>query len=268
MKSTVYDLKGNKKGSIELPEVFSTPHRPDLIKRAFFAGFTARLQKWGADKLAGQRTSGEGRGTGHGLARVKRVKAGAFRSGRKGRAYSPKFRSFPAAGVAVFSPQVRGGRRAHPPKQEKTLVERINEKEKRKAIRSAIASTIDKELVTSRGHAFELELPIVIEDDLQEVAKAKQAKEILDALKLSKELDRLKQVSIRAGKGKMRGRKYRRKVGPLIVVSEDKGISKAVRNLGVDVAKADQLNAEILSPGAHGARLVIWTESAIKGISA
>ncbi len=268
MKSTVYDLKGNKKGSVELPKVFSTPYRSDLIKRAFLAAFTARLQKWGADKLAGQRTSGEGRGTGHGMARVKRVKAGPFRSGRGKRAYGPKFRSFPAAGVAVFAPQVRGGRRAHPPKQEKNLAEGINKKERQKAVRSAIASTIDKELVLSRGHKFEIGLPIIMEDSIQEIAKVKQAREVLDALKLSEELNRIKQRSIRAGKGKSRGRKYRKKTGPLFIVSEDKGLSKAVKNLGLEVARTDQLNAEILSPGAHGARLVIWTESAIKSLGA
>ncbi len=268
MKATIYTTSGKKKSDIELPKVFSTPYRPDLIKRAFISALTARLQGWGADKRAGKRTSGEGIGTGFGMARIKRVKGGAFRSGRKGRPYAPKFRSFPAAGVAVFAPQVMGGRRAHPPKSEAILHERINRKERQKAVQSAIAATANEELVRSRGHKFEIPLPIIIEDSMQEVTKTKQAKEILESLKLSAELARSGERSIRAGKGKTRNRRYRKKVGPLLVIAEDKGVSKAVAGLGLDVVNAKQLNAELLSPGAHGARLVIWTESAIRSLGA
>ena len=268
MKAIIYTTSGKKKSEMELPAVFSTPYRPDLIKRAFISALTARLQPWGANKNAGKRTSGEGIGTGFGMARIKRVKGGAFRSGRKGRPYAPKFRSFPAAGVAVFAPQVMGGRRAHPPKAESILHERINKKERQKAVQSAIAATANEEIVRSRGHKFELSLPLIVEDSLQDVTKAKQAKEILESLKLTEELDRSGERSIRAGKGKTRSRRYRTRVGPLIVVAEDKGVSKAVASLGLDVVNAKQLNTELLSPGAHGARLVIWTESAIRSLGA
>jgi large subunit ribosomal protein L4e len=50
----------------------------------------------------------------------------------------------------------------------------------------------------------------------------------------------------------------------LIVVGSDSGISKAARNLpGVDITEVHGLNAELLAPGTHPGRLVVWTRSAI-----
>ena len=70
---------------------------------------------------------------------------------------------------------------------------------------------------------------------------------------------------VRAGKGKMRGRKMKKTVGPLIVVAEDEGIKKAARNMpGVDVETVDSLNVELMAPGTHPGRLTIWTRSAIE----
>jgi large subunit ribosomal protein L4e len=63
----------------------------------------------------------------------------------------------------------------------------------------------------------------------------------------------------------MRGRKHKKGKGPLIVVGEDNGIGFAARNLpGVEVSNVYGLNAELLAPGAHPGRLVIWTQSAIE----
>ncbi|NOR47934.1 MAG: 50S ribosomal protein L4, partial [Methanosarcinaceae archaeon] len=72
---------------------------------------------------------------------------------------------------------------------------------------------------------------------------------------------------IRAGKGKLRGRKYKHKKSVLIVAGEQSLITKAANNLsGVDVATVDSLNAELLAPGTHAGRLTIWTESAISNL--
>jgi large subunit ribosomal protein L4e len=63
----------------------------------------------------------------------------------------------------------------------------------------------------------------------------------------------------------MRGRKYRKRKGPLIVIAEDKGISKAAKNIeGLDCCMTTKLNAELLAPGTNAGRLTIYTESAIK----
>ena len=72
---------------------------------------------------------------------------------------------------------------------------------------------------------------------------------------------------IRAGKGKKRGRKYKRKKSILFVVGKAEKIFKAARNLeGVDVVESRNLNAELLAPGALAGRLTVWSEDALKGL--
>ncbi|HDJ96454.1 MAG TPA: 50S ribosomal protein L4, partial [Candidatus Aenigmarchaeota archaeon] len=79
------------------------------------------------------------------------------------------------------------------------------------------------------------------------------------------ELEKVKERKVRAGKGKRRGRKYKRKKGPLIVVANDNGIFKAAKNLtGVDVCLVNNLNAELLAPGAMPGRLTIFSKAAIE----
>ncbi len=86
---------------------------------------------------------------------------------------------------------------------------------------------------------------------------------MLKKLGMEKELERIKERKIRAGKGKMRGRKYKKRVGPLFVVSKRCDLMKSARNLG-DVILVKDLNAEALAPGTQPGRLTLWTESAIK----
>lgn len=243
----VYDLEGNPVGAVELPEIFSAPVRPDLIRRAALALLTSRLQPKGTDPLAGLRTTAESWGVGHGVARVPRIKGG-FRAARV--------------------PQAVGGRRAHPPKVEKKIREYINEKEKRLATVSALAAAADPNLVKARGHRVEAvkQIPMVVVDDLEGITRAAEARKVLMALGLWGDVERaMEGTRIRAGKGKMRGRRYKVPKGPLIVVAEDRGISLAVRNFpGVDVTTARMLNVVHLAPGGHPGRLTLFTVSALK----
>jgi len=64
----------------------------------------------------------------------------------------------------------------------------------------------------------------------------------------------------------MRGRKYRKTKGPLIVVSNNTSkMYKAGRNLpGFEVIDVTSLNAELLAPGAEPGRLVIWSLESIE----
>jgi large subunit ribosomal protein L4e len=72
---------------------------------------------------------------------------------------------------------------------------------------------------------------------------------------------------IRAGRGKTRGRKRKVGKGPMLVISEDLGLVKAAGNLpGVDIVKVEDLNAELLAPGAHPGRLVVWSKTAFTSI--
>jgi large subunit ribosomal protein L4e len=165
-------------------------------------------------------------------------------------------------------PQAVGGRRAHPPKPQKILTEKINNKERRKAIMSAIAATTNPELVAGRGHKFDVKLPLVVEDALESLTKTSEVREFLQNINLWDDVLRAKNRTIRAGKGKRRGRKYKRRKSLLIVASEDKGIVRAACNLpGVEVVSVKDLNAEVLAPGAQAGRLTVWSKSAISKLA-
>jgi len=94
----------------------------------------------------------------------------------------------------------------------------------------------------------------------------KEVLEVVNSLGLDEDLERaVNGRGIRAGKGKMRGRKMKTPKSFLIVVGEDQGISLGARNLpGVDIVEVHGLNAELLAPGTHPGRLVVWTKSAIE----
>jgi len=242
MEINVIDLSGNtaKKVSTSL---FDEPYRPDLIKKAVLALQANRRQPYGPHMYAGMRTSAEGWGPGRGVSRVARLK-----------------NSSRAARV----PQAVKGREAHPPKPEADRTEKINDKERFKAIRSAIAATGNIQLVKRRGHRFEAQLPLVAVDELSGLKKTKEVKSFMEAVNVWDDILRAKNRKIRAGKGKLRGRKYKKPKSVLIVTAEDNGICKAARNLsGVDVIMHERLNAELLAPGTCAGRLTIYTESAI-----
>jgi large subunit ribosomal protein L4e len=198
--------------------------------------------------MAGKRTSAESRGTGLGIARLPRVKGGG--------------------GRAAFAPGTVGGRQPHPPTSEKKIIKRIPKKEARLALLSAIAATASKDVVVSRGHAIEdvPHFPLIVKGSIEELTKTKEVEETLTILGILSDVYRVRASrKIRAGKGKRRGRKMKQAVGPLIVVAENKGIFKAATNIpGVDVATVNNLNAEMLAPGAHPGRLTLWTDGAIE----
>ncbi|TFG32537.1 50S ribosomal protein L4 [Candidatus Thorarchaeota archaeon] len=247
-----YTLTGKaSKESLDLPPQFDTPYRPDVIKRAVLALQSRRRQPHGVDELAGKRNTAQSWQTGHGRSRMPRIKG----SGTS------------AANKAGFAPGTVGGRVAHPPEARKVLVERINAKENRLAIRSAIAASANPKIVKSRGHNVENipNIPLIVSSKLESMATTKEVQEALTALGCGDDLERASNGrSVRAGKGKMRGRKMRTPKSLLIVVGADSGIGKAARNLpGVDIAEVHGLNAELLAPGTHAGRLVVWTTSAI-----
>ncbi len=66
---------------------------------------------------------------------------------------------------------------------------------------------------------------------------------------------------IRAGKGKMRNRRYVQRRGPLVIYDKSEGIHRAFRNLpGVETACVDRLNLLTLAPGGHIGRFCVWTQ--------
>ena len=65
-KANVYDLDGNKKGTIDLPSIFNVKPRKDLIHKATEVSFSKNKQIQGRDKRAGSRTARGGGYTGRG----------------------------------------------------------------------------------------------------------------------------------------------------------------------------------------------------------
>lgn len=162
-----------------------------------------------------------------------------------------------------------GGRRSHAPQPNKDNTEKINKKERRKAIRSAIAATASSGLVSARGHKFTRELPVVARNDLETLTKTTDVIKFLMAAGLWDDVLRAKAGRhIRAGKGKLRGRKYKGRKSLLFVAGNDSGLGKAARNLpGVDFVTVDRLNAELLAPGTRAGRLTVWTESSLEKLA-
>lgn len=252
VNTKTYSLKGKAGTAIKLPSQFDAPYRPDVIKRAVLAVQSRRFQPHGVDEMAGKKNTAQSWQTGHGRSRMPRIKG----SGTS------------AANKAGFAPGTVGGRVAHPPEARKVLVERINKRENRLAIRSAIAATANKARVQGRGHKVDSvpSIPLVVDNKLELLSTTKDIREVVSALGLDADLQRaISGRSIRAGKGKMRGRKMKTPTSFLIVVGSDKGVGLAARNLtGVAVVEVHGLNAELLAPGTHPGRLVLWTKSAIE----
>ncbi|MHA1302402.1 MAG: 50S ribosomal protein L4 [Candidatus Heimdallarchaeaceae archaeon] len=257
MKVTVLSINGTKTDTeITLPDIFHTPLRPDVIKRAVLAEQSWKRQRQGVNPLAGKLVSVENWGPGRGAARVPRTKGSRTHSAQRG----------------AFVPQARGGHKAHPPKVEKNIIEKINKKEHKLALKSTIAYTMQKDAIRNRGHKFDdkIEFPIVVENKAETISKTKDAIRLLQNLGVAPDLERVKKGrKIRPGRGKMRGRRYKTPVGPLIVVGDEESLLlKAAKNiLGVDVKAVNRLNTELLAPGTDPGRLTIWTEKAITALS-
>ena len=260
-KVDVFGADGKKAGTIDLPEQFSEGLRTDVIRRAVLAIASHNRQPYGTDPWAGTRTSASFRGergvygswANRGMHRTSRIRIGT--------GYQ--------TGTARMVPGAVKGRRAHPPKAEKIWDQKINAKERKLAIRSGIAATSDAGKIAARGHkAKGLQFPIVADDKIAAFRKTKDAVEFMLKIGLAEELHRIKEKRVRAGKGKTRGRKYRTKKGPLVVVAGSKNMAHAFSGIsGVDVVAVKNLNADVLAPGAAPGRLTIWTKGAVEALA-
>jgi len=203
--------------------------------------------------VAGHQHSAHSWGTGRAVSRIPRVSGGGTHR----------------AGQAAFGNMCRGGRMFAPTKVYRRWHRKVNLTMRRQATASAIAATSCAPLVKGRGHKVDevKEVPIVVSNDIEAIKTTKDAVACLNDLGLKNEMIRCKRKQNRAGKGKMRGRRFKRRRGPLIIYSEDNGIVKAFRNIpGVDLCQVGRLNILQLAPGGHVGRLCIWTESAFKAL--
>ena len=246
VKVPVYNINGEKTKEIKLPSLFNFEIRPDIIKRAVVALQSSRRKVYGPGKDAGMKHVVEWWGKGRGVARTPRLK----NSNRGAQA-----------------PNTVGGRRAHPPKLNKNYSKKLNKKESRIARASALSATAKKEFVKSRGHIFDdsITLPVIVDESVVSEKKSSQIINFLKNLKIYDDIVRAKNgTKIRAGKAKMRNRKYKVPRSILFVHSSSDGFIGA-RNLpGTDVVSLSNLNTEHLAPGGIPGRLTVYSLSAIQ----
>ncbi|MCH2637608.1 MAG: 50S ribosomal protein L4 [Candidatus Thalassarchaeum sp.] len=262
-----YSIEAEDGKNVTLPSAFESAYRPDLIRRAVHSSRANRRQSYGHREHGGKRAPQPGMkhsvewwGKGRGVSRIMR-KTGA-RTGAQ-------------------NPHTRGGRRAHGPLVQKEWSQKLNTKEANAARDSAIAASADAEMVSARGHRFSdnVRFPIVIggysedgEDfDVESLPLEKATKKfiaMMESIGVGDDLVRANNGrNIRAGKGKMRGRRRRTPRSILLVVAQRDALAKAARNVpGVDVAIAKDLCAEDLAPGGDAGRLTVWTKSAIEAL--
>ncbi len=259
MKTKIYDIAGKEKSQIDLPKEFSAQIREDIVAKVLEA--KKKQQPYSPSLVAGKQHSAKGKmvhrrhvwrsGYGRGQSRVPR------------KIFSQKGTRFNMEAAEV--PFARGGMRAHPPKIEHFLKElKINKKELRIAFVSALSATASEKYVTGKYSSIEKlnhKVPFVISINSEKL----KAKELLNGLKkmLGEELYNIaiKKKTIRAGKGTMRGRKYKSNAGMLLVV----GNQEKLKTKMFEVVQVNTLGINDLAKGGLG-RLVIYTEKAVKDL--
>jgi len=261
MNIELFNLEKNSEGKVELPAQFDEAISTSLIARAAITIQLNKRQPYGTDPKAGARSSAQ-------VSRRRRKYRGSY---GKGISRVPR-KILSRSGMqfnwqGAVAPGTVKGRRAHPPKAYGIWLKKINKKENSKAIRSALAAAMAKDFVKNRGHIMPEGYPFVVNDSLTSIDKTKLVKQTLEKLGFKPELSRTTKKTIKAGRGKTRGRKYSRKVGPLIVVADKCPLQKSAANIpGVDVVLANELNADILAPGTIPGRLTLFTASSINKI--
>jgi large subunit ribosomal protein L4e len=103
------------------------------------------------------------------------------------------------------------------------------------------------------------------------IAKTSAAIALLKAVGAGADLSKVKASrKLRAGKGKLRGRRYRQRRGPLIIydpATDGKEVAKAFHNIpGVETSSVYSLNLLQLAPGGHLGRFIVWTSSAFAAL--
>lgn len=147
---------------------------------------------------------------------------------------------------------------------------------RRFATTSALAASSVPALLLARGHQVSTvpEVPLVINSEVfagAAISRTAAAMGLLKSVGADADISKVKASrKLRAGKGKLRGRRHRQRRGPLVVYDPEvdgKELSKAFRNIaGVETCSVFALNLLQLAPGGHLGRFVIWTSSAFKAL--
>ena len=258
MKANLLDINGNKVKTIDLPKCFSLKIRQDIVAKIL--EIKKHKQPYSPSPVAGKQHSASGKMRhrrhvwqthyGKGMSRIPR------------KVMSRRGSQFNWVGAEI--PGTVGGKRAHPPKILSMInTKKVNKKELKIAFVSAISATAnEKEIIKKYKKLKDKKienLPLIVESKLIGL----KAKELISSLKkiLGKTLFEvaLKKKSIRRGKGKLRGRKYKNNAGLLIVV----GQKEKLKTNAFYVVDVKGLGVNDLAKGGLG-RLTIYTEGAIR----
>ena len=258
MKTKIYTIDGKEGKEITLPTCFNEVVRDDLIQKIIEAKKVK--QPYGPNPMAGNQYSASGVLKHHRKVWKSQYGRGMSRVPRK--QMSRRGSQFQWVGATV--PNTRGGRRAHPPKVISMVsLPRINKKELKLALMSALSATTNSNLLIKRyasltGKKVE-SLPFVVESKFTGL----KTKEMLLSLTqiIGKDLSQIatKKKSIRSGLGKLRGRKYKSNAGLLLVIGKD----EEVKTKSFEVQTVAKLGVTDLAKGGP-ARLTVYTENAIK----
>merc|ERR1719337_655902 len=189
-----------------MPTALTAPLRPDLVRYIHTNVSKNKRQAYAVKDKVGYDTAAESWGTGRAVARIPRAPGGGTHR----------------AGQAAFGNMCRGGGMFCPTKTWRRWHRRVNVTEKRHAVVTALAASALPPLVMARGHRIGevAELPLVVSDGAESVQKTKQAIDLLKKLGCEEELTKVvDSKKVRAGKGKMRNRRYQMRRGPLVVYS-------------------------------------------------
>lgn len=258
MKAKVFSVDGKAGKEVELPKAFSSKIRKDIVSKVLEA--KRSQQPYSPSLTAGKQHSASGKlvhrrkvwrsGYGRGMARVPR------------KIHSRRGSHFNWVGAEVSS--TRGGRRSHPPKTIAMMSAlKVNKKELEQAFRSALSATANKEEISQRyGNISDSDIsatPFVVENKLMNL----KTKELISGLKKILGEDLFSKIekkrSVRAGKGKLRGRKHKTNAGLLLVTGEKEKMRSSV----IEIKGANKLGVSDLARGGLG-RMTVYTEEAIK----
>merc|ERR1719326_295782 len=181
-------------------------------------------------------------GTGRAVSRIPRVQGGGTHR----------------SGQGAFGNMCRGGRMFSPTKTWRKWHRKVNLTQRRYAVASAIAATASPSLVMARGHRImeTPEGPLIVSTSTESLTKTSAAVALLKKLGAYPDVAKvMASKTMRAGKGKMRNRRFVQRRGPLIIYEKDNGLTRAFRNIpGVELADVSSLNLLQLAPGGHVGR--------------
>ena len=254
MKVKFYDKNGKVKGDVVLPKVFSGKIRADILLKVFEAQKGTFAQAYGAKEGAGAQYSASGisikarhkwKGTyGKGISRVPRKIMS-----RHGASFS---------WIGATTANARGGRKPHAPRSWKNLFKKINKKEQQIALVSGLIGSLDAKSL-ERKFGRKLNAGGVFEGGILSVT----TKDFIIAMKqVFGDENFMKKKTIRAGMGKLRGRKYKSNAGVLFVVGDEEEMKRS----GIDIVRVEDLVVKDLAPNGVVGRMVCYTEKAIRDL--